>query len=61
MAGPVMTIPEMIDRYEEEARAMLECARLNPREDGSSIYMQMAIMADRRAQALKRAINSLPY
>jgi hypothetical protein len=46
---------KLIEKYEEEKRAMLECARLNPHEDGGSIYMQMAIMADKKANALRLA------
>jgi hypothetical protein len=45
---------KLIEKYEEEKRVMLECARLNPREDGSSIYMQLAIAADKKANALLR-------
>lgn len=44
---------KLIEKYEEEKRAMLECARLNPREDGSSIYMQLAIMAEKKINALR--------
>lgn len=46
---------KLIEKYEEEKRVMLECVRLNPRENGSSIYMQMAIIADRKANALRLA------
>jgi hypothetical protein len=49
----------LIDELEEEKRAMLECAFLNPRETGNSIYMQLAIIADKKIAELK-ARRSLP-
>lgn len=44
---------KLIDKYEEEKRVSLECARLNPMETGNSIFMQMAIMADKKINALQ--------
>lgn len=52
----VATVNQLIAILEEEKRAMLECARLNPRETGNSIYMQMAIWADKKANALRLAL-----
>ena len=48
-----------IEQLEEEKRAMLECARLNPRETGNSIYTQLAIIADKKIAAL-RLVGAIP-
>ncbi len=46
---------KLIEKLEEEKRAMLKCCRLNPRETGNSIYMQLAIIADKKIAALRLA------
>lgn len=42
---------EMTYDLRAEKEAMLRCADLNPRENGSSIYMQRAIQIDRLLSA----------
>ena len=54
----ILSMNELIEKYEHEKAAMLECARLNSRETGNSIYMQLAIIADKKANALRLALKA---
>ena len=47
------SIEAKIAKLEEEKRVMLECTRLYQRETGNSIYMQLAIIADKKINALR--------
>lgn len=48
------TLAKLALEYDEESRAMLRCADLNPRETGSSIYAQRAVECARIADALHK-------
>ena len=54
-----MELALMIEQCREEVRAMLMCANLNPRETGNSIYMQLAIAAERRMVEFERVRSAL--
>jgi len=57
MNSDMKTIEKAIARLEKEKRIMLKCADLNPREDGSSYYMQRAIQCDKEIAALLRVLR----
>jgi hypothetical protein len=50
-------IEAKIAKLEKEKRVMLECANLSPRETGHSIYMQLAIIADKKINALRLLVH----